>query len=148
MSSPSDALPREVDFAADPDASPERMNVAMAYLVALCRAANAQRVEYEAALEQIRGVGLARLADALTPVLTAAQTQGDAIAGVYAQWVSGGAIAAIKADIVGALDPRLTSAETAIAAANTAIDANGRAIAATAKLQAAAEADRWFHSHG
>ena len=148
MSSPSDVLPREVDFAADPDASPERMNVAMAYLLALVRSATAQRIEYEAALEQLRGIGLARLADALTPILTAAQAQGDAIAVVYERWVDGGAIATIKAEILTSLDPRLSAIDAAISNANIAIDANGKAIATAASLQAAADADRWFHSHG
>jgi hypothetical protein len=148
MSSPSDTLPREVDFAADPDASPERMNVAMAYLLALVRSATAQRVEYEAALEQLRGIGLARLADALTPILTAAQAQGDAIAVVYERWVDGGAIATIKAEILASLDPRLSGIDAAISDATTLVAANTRAIAATATLQAAADADRWFNSHG
>lgn len=70
------ALPVEIDFEKDRSATPKRMNVAMQYLDARFRALEAIQPEYQSVIDQLRGVGLERITEVLTPLFTdAAQTK-------------------------------------------------------------------------
>ncbi len=82
-------LPTELDFSEDRDASPERMNRAMRYLMGQLRVAQAQVKSYEVVIEELRALGLTRVADALTPVFVQAQETGEAIEAIYAGLESG-----------------------------------------------------------
>ena len=86
------ALPSEIDFSADPDASPDRMNRAMKYLLGQVRVAQAQVKSYQAVIDELRALGLERVADALTPVFQQAQATGDAIQAIYDNLASNGAL--------------------------------------------------------
>jgi len=98
------SLPPELDFQKNREASPARMNVAMDYIAAALRQALALKPEYEAALAELRGVGLARLAAALQPVVERANLLAAELAEVHAEWVADNAIATMKAEILAAFD--------------------------------------------
>jgi hypothetical protein len=66
-------LPTELDFTLNPAATPERMDAAMTYIVARIRALEAIQPEFQSVINQLRAVGLERLAEALTPIFTDAQ---------------------------------------------------------------------------
>jgi len=80
------SLPSEIDFEADRDATPARMNRAMAWIQAQLRVAQATAKTYEAVIADLRALGLARVAEALTPVFVEAQQIGASIAAIQAQW--------------------------------------------------------------
>lgn len=80
------SLPSEIDFEADRDASPARMNRAMAWIQAQLRVAQATAKTYEAVIADLRALGLARVAEALTPVFVEAQQVGANLAAIQAQW--------------------------------------------------------------
>lgn len=61
-------LPPDLDFAADPAASPERMNRAMANLHLRTAALETYRPNFDALFAQLQGIGLQRISDALAPV--------------------------------------------------------------------------------
>jgi phage-related tail fiber protein len=67
-------LPAALDFAADPAATPARMNRAMAHIDARFRAVEAIQPDFLAAIEQLRQVGLERLAEALIPIFEDAES--------------------------------------------------------------------------
>ncbi|MXO64852.1 hypothetical protein [Altericroceibacterium endophyticum] len=76
-------LPREIDFSANRDASPERMDRAMLYLLGQIRVAQAQVKSYETVIDELRALGLSRVAEALTPVFIQAQSDAKAINRIY-----------------------------------------------------------------
>ncbi|OCC25313.1 hypothetical protein MB02_01170 [Croceicoccus estronivorus] len=79
-------LPAEIDFDADRDATPARMNRAMKWLYAQLRIAQASAKSYEVVIEELRALGLSRVAEALTPVFLQAQQIGDQLAAIRDQW--------------------------------------------------------------
>jgi len=60
-------LPADLDFAKDPDASPARMDRAMAHLDRRLRAIETPRGQFDAMLLQLQQIGLERINDALQP---------------------------------------------------------------------------------
>ena len=80
------ALPREVDFAADRSASPERMNRAMSYLVAWLRRVEAYQPELKQIIDELRGVGLQRMAEVLTPIFLDAVATGESLRAIRDGW--------------------------------------------------------------
>jgi hypothetical protein len=139
------SLPPELDFAKDREASPDRMNRAMTYILDRLRQAIAVKADYELAIEELRASGLQRLSEALQPVVANAYQLAGELEAVHGQWVADNAIvimqAALSAEIAGRfdlieadIDARLATAATAILAAQT--------------RQDRADADRWFFNHG
>lgn len=61
-------LPPILDFAKDPDASPDRMNKVAEYIVARFKALEVPAKSAETMLAQLQAIGLQRIADALAPV--------------------------------------------------------------------------------
>lgn len=82
------SLPTELDFTADPAATPARMDKAMAYIIARLRAVEAVQPDFLAAVEQLKAVGLQRVTEALVPVLDQANAIADALEAIQAQWES------------------------------------------------------------
>lgn len=136
-----DQLPAELDFDKDRDASPDRMNRAMSYLLRLYSTVAALRPDYEAAIAQIQTIGLQRLTEALQPVFLDAEAIGADLAALRAAWLETNVLEDLQTgleqlitDLGDELRPRLDAEETATAAN----------AAALAKLAT----DRWFHNHG
>lgn len=74
------SLPAELDFIKSPEASKERMNLAMEYIVAKIRALEAINPEFQSVIDELKVVGLERVTEALLPIFNDAQTKADAIA--------------------------------------------------------------------
>lgn len=62
------ALPADLDFSNDRNASPERMNRAMGHIDARLRVAELPARSLDEVLAQLQAIGLQRIADALGPV--------------------------------------------------------------------------------
>lgn len=76
--------PKELDFST-PDgreATPERMNRAMDYILARFKAFESVVPEFESVINQLRATGLERLDEVLTPLLADAQGMRDDIAAI------------------------------------------------------------------
>lgn len=86
------ALPADLDFTADPAATPDRMNRAMIYLLGQVRIAQAQVKSYQTVIDELRALGLSRVADALTPVFQQAQDTGAQIQAIYDGLAANGAL--------------------------------------------------------
>lgn len=67
------ALPTELDFTKNPAATPARMDEAMGYIVARLRSLEAIQPEFASVINELRGVGLERLTEALLPIFVSAQ---------------------------------------------------------------------------
>lgn len=61
------SLPEELDFSKRREATPERMNLAMAYLLGRLRAVESVKPDVDSVLNDLRTFGLERVAQALTP---------------------------------------------------------------------------------
>lgn len=138
-------LPPEIDFERDNQASPARMNRAMAFLFGLYSTVAALRPEYELAIAQIESIGLQRLVDVLQPIFINAQQIEVQLESIRDSWVAENVLVDLQEvleghaeqlidDLAGALNPQIA----ALQAADTDL---------TAQLAAAA-ADRWFNAHG
>lgn len=64
-------LPADIDFVAQPAASPARMNAAMGHLNGRLNALETPKASYDAKLADLQSIGLARIANALVPVYNA-----------------------------------------------------------------------------
>jgi hypothetical protein len=93
-------LPRELDFAADRDASPDRMNAAMDYIVQRFKAIESVKPQFESAIQQLKTVGLERIDEFLTPLLTTAQGMVDEIVALEAALSTDAFRAALLADAI------------------------------------------------
>jgi hypothetical protein len=62
------SLPPDLDFAANPAATPDRMNTAMANLHGRLSALETYKPNFDALLAQLQQVGLSRINDALLPI--------------------------------------------------------------------------------
>jgi hypothetical protein len=82
------SLPREVDFSADPAATPSRMNKAMEYLIARLRAVEAVQPEFLSRLDELKAVGLDRVTEVLTPIFDDAQDIADSLQAIKDQWAA------------------------------------------------------------
>jgi hypothetical protein len=99
------SLPRELDFVSDPVATPERMNAATGYLLALIRGLQASRPDYDAAIAQLQTIGLERVTDVLTPIFDNAEAIQAALQSIKDLWsadltvqeVQNNAVAAVTA---------------------------------------------------
>ncbi|MXO66255.1 hypothetical protein [Altericroceibacterium endophyticum] len=83
------SLPSDLDFEKDNEASPARMNRAMLYIANQLRAALGQRQSIEQAIEELRGLALDRIDQALTPVFLQAQGDAAAVHAIYAALQAG-----------------------------------------------------------
>lgn len=81
-------LPTELDFVANPVASPDRMNAAMAYIIARLRALEAVTPDFVAAIDSLKQVGLDRLTAALIPVFDQATNIGDTLQALSDHWTA------------------------------------------------------------
>jgi len=117
----------------------------MLYIEGRLRQALALKPEYETAIEQLRSVGLTRLAEALLPVVATANDLAAELAAVHDQWVADNAIVDMKAEILAVFELMFAERDAAVSAqlADTA------GLAAAVQLrQDRADADRWFFNHG
>lgn len=89
-----EGLPLDLDFAANPAATPERMNAAMLYLLARLRALEAINPSFQATIDEIRTVGLNRVTEALAPIFLNAQSIDDALEAIQAAWQDNSVLAA------------------------------------------------------
>jgi len=80
------ALPAELDFTANPAATPARMDRAMEYIVARFRAVEAVQPDFLAAIETLKAVGLDRLAEALIPVFDQANGIAATLEALKTEW--------------------------------------------------------------
>jgi hypothetical protein len=95
-------LPPELDFstADGREATPERMNRAMAYIVQRFKAAESVVPEFQTAIDQLKATGLERLDEVLTPLLTSAQAMSDEIVAIRDALATPAWRAALLADAV------------------------------------------------
>lgn len=101
--------PKELDFST-PDgreATPERMNRAMDYILARFKAFESVVPEFESVINQLRATGLERLDEVLTPLLADAQGMRDDIAAIKTALEDPAWRDALIADVVeaGLIDP-------------------------------------------
>lgn len=83
---PDSGLPKELDFKADDDASPERMNRAMLYIVAILRGLLSLKPRIDAAIDNLNALSLARIDAVLEPIYTRILFIRDALEDVYASY--------------------------------------------------------------
>jgi hypothetical protein len=124
---PTSGLPIELDFDKDDDASSERMNRAMLYIVGLIRSVLALKPDYQVAIDQLVGIGLERISLVLTPVFSAAQVQSAELRAIYDSWVAGNGLNDLHQQILGEIVAAVAASDAAQA---TAIAAAKRDIAA------------------
>ncbi|MEZ5688693.1 MAG: hypothetical protein R3E21_07935 [Caenibius sp.] len=81
-------LPPELDFLSPEGriASPARMDRMAQHLAARLRALEATRDAYNQAIQQLQDIGLQRLNEVLLPLFEEAQSVGDQLAAIFAQW--------------------------------------------------------------
>jgi hypothetical protein len=97
------SLPSELDFVADPEATPDRMNTAMGYLLALIRALQASRPDYDAAIAQLQTVGLERVTDVLNPIFDNANDIQAALQSIVDEWTASTLPAQVQANTTAAV---------------------------------------------
>ena len=137
------SLPAILDFKRDRSSDPARMNAAMEYLLADVRRVAALKPEFDAAIEELRTVGLSRLVEGLEPVFDRANEILAALETIFAAY-GGNAnpLDGLKAELLGEMDARAEALDQdRLTPDEAAIAANTAAIAALA-------ADRWFLLHG
>lgn len=103
------ALPTELDFAKKTAATPARMNEAMEYIVSRFRALESIQPEFQSVINQLRGVGLERLAEALIPIFENAEAIEADLEAIQATYAAD----TFKADQIAAL---LTTLRAGVAA--------------------------------
>jgi hypothetical protein len=98
-------LPNELDFATNSgrEATPERMNRAMEYLLGLVRALQASRPEFEAAVEQLRAIGLERVTEVLNPIFDQATAIKAALVSIQDEWTASTLPAQVQANAISAV---------------------------------------------
>ncbi|MGE5563124.1 MAG: hypothetical protein ACM3ZV_07410 [Bacillota bacterium] len=97
------ALPPELDFHSHPEATPDRMDEAAQYLLARIRALEAGRPAFEAALDDLRAIGLQRLADSLQPVLDQSTAIRDTLLGIQSDWQESTLPETVRDDAIAAV---------------------------------------------
>ncbi len=97
-------LPVELDFAANPAASPARMNEAMSYIVASLRRIESVQPDFLRAIDQLRGIGLDRLNEVLNPLFVDAQAIAAELEAIRTAVIEGDTLAAFLAQTDAALD--------------------------------------------
>lgn len=79
-------LPPEIDFDRDRDASPTRLNRAMAWLYGQLIVAQSIAKTYEGAVEEVRALGITRMDEVLTPNLQLAIEIAQQLVAIRDQW--------------------------------------------------------------
>lgn len=97
------SLPTEVDFTANPAATPARMDIAMTYLLARIKVIEALAPDYQAAIDQLNAIGLSRITEVLSPLFTEAQDIVAAIEAIKVTWENDATIAQVEADVEAAV---------------------------------------------
>lgn len=97
------SLPTELDFTKDPAATPQRMDAAMEYIVARFRALEAIHPEFQSVIDQLKGVGLERVTEVLTPIFQEAQQISDALDALYEEISEDATLEQITADVTDAV---------------------------------------------
>ncbi|WP_140867706.1 hypothetical protein [Sphingomonas oligophenolica] len=135
MPTPSAALPRELDFAVDRAATPARMNRAMLYIVAWLRRVESVQPDFLFAIEQLKGIGLDRLNEVLTPIFLDAEAIATQLATIQAAWLAGDPLEQLLAQLDTQVTARLADIDASVAhqlaAQNIAVAAQLAAAAAT-----------------
>jgi hypothetical protein len=95
------SLPPELDFSTPSgrDASPERMDKAMTYIVQRFRAVEAKAPEIDATLDSLRQLGLVHIAEILQPVFDDAAGIRDALAAIQTEWTTSLLPQQVRADV-------------------------------------------------
>lgn len=93
------SLPTEVDFTANPAATPSRMDLAMTYLIARIKAIEALAPDYQSAINALNAIGLSRITEVLSPLFTTAQGIAAAIQTIYDTIQADSTLAAIEAEV-------------------------------------------------
>lgn len=93
------SLPTEVDFTANPAATPARMDLAMTYLIARIKAIEALAPDYQSAIDQLNAIGLTRITEVLSPLFTNAQDLVDSIQAIHDTIQEDSTLAQIEADV-------------------------------------------------
>lgn len=101
------ALPTVLDFALNPAATPARMNAAMEYLTGRLRAVEAIQPEFLSTINQLKSVGLDRLAEALIPVFDQANEIGEALQAIKDVWEADLLPSQVIADVTAAVETAL-----------------------------------------
>lgn len=106
-------LPPELDFSTPSgrDATPERMNRAMGYLIGRIRALDAARANYDAVVEQLHATGLERLTEALQPVYDQASEMAEALTATQAALDTADWRGALISDVVAAVVTEIQEAQ-------------------------------------
>ena len=136
------SLPPEIDFAADREASPDRMNRAMAYLLSQVRLATALAPQIQTAIDDLRTAGLTRLADGLVPVFTQANDIAARLATIEAAWLADDRLGALLADVWAGVEQRFAAIDAAADAAGGFVDRLDRIDGTVAAM--ATSADTFF----
>ncbi|WP_019833771.1 hypothetical protein [Sphingomonas sp. PR090111-T3T-6A] len=155
MSSTPDQLPSEIDFQADDDASPERMNRAMTYLMGQVRTVLALKPDYQAAIDQLMSLGLDRLNQILSPLLLQGQADAAALAQLLKQWEDSNALEDLKEAVEDELLPKIQALTDTLVASVPETDTAGLMLTSSGDpeqpnvwanpyTRQQAEADRWF----
>jgi hypothetical protein len=109
------SLPPDIDFLTNRKATPERMNLAMAYLYGRLNQASALQPEFQSAIDELQATGLQRLNDTLTPLVLRAQADAAQLDQILAAWTTGSVLVALKAAIEADLASGLAGVNTTLA---------------------------------
>lgn len=115
------SLPPELDFTANPAATPARMDEAMGYIASALRRAESLRPDFEAAIERLRAIGLERLDAVLSPIFVDAQGIAARLAAIEVQWLTGDPLAQLLASLQAQALVRLADADAAVQSARALI---------------------------
>lgn len=99
------SLPPELDFSSPLGriATPERMNAAMAYIVARFKAVEAVTPDVEAALATLKTIGLDRITEVLTPIFDNAEAMAAALQQIQDDWTGSTLPATVQANAIAAV---------------------------------------------
>ena len=118
------SLPAEVDFFADRSATEERMNRAMAFLVAWLRRVESVQPEFLAVTAELKTVGLQRLDAVLSPIFVDAQGISAQLAAIRTAWLTGQPLTQLIADLTAQVTGRLTTVDGKLSDVDARLAAN------------------------
>lgn len=136
------SLPPELDFTRDPEASPERMDRAMAYIFQRLGQLLALKPSIEAEIVALRDIGVERLNAGLEPAFTRANQILAALEPIFQLYVQGQPLAALRAELLDLIEAdALALEQDRLAPIDAAVAAHSTALAALAD-------EAWFNNRG
>jgi hypothetical protein len=134
------SLPAEVDFFADRSATEERMNRAMAFLVAWLRRVESVQPEFLAVTAELKTVGLQRLDAVLSPIFVDAADIAAQLAAIRTAWLTAQPLTQLLTDLSAQVTARLASVDGKLSDVDARLVANLAAVTTQLGNNAAAVA--------